>query len=220
MKKHYALLLPMVLFTCILFAQQRILSEGTIHYAIQIESGSTASKSKPTGVDQAQGLVYLKGSQSRTDLSSVLGHETIFHDARSGEATILKEYSGQKLMIKLTRDDWGHRNRKYDRLAYTELNDSRQVAGYDCKGAKARLADGTTILAYYATGLNTLNKEYDPAFRSLPGLPLYYEVQSAKMKVVYTATLVDQSPVSLSRFELPEAGYRAMPYQETIRAKE
>lgn len=201
-------------------AQQRVLSEVTLQYSIRIESGSAKSANRTDAIDQATGSVYVRGSESRSDLSSALGSESVFHDAKTNIATILKEYSGQKLRIDLAAEDWQHRNRRFDGVNFTTLGEEKQLLGYPCRKATAQLKDGTKITVFYATQVNMLNKEYDPTFRTLPGLPLWYEVSSPKMTVTYTATQVDLSPISLSRFEIPRNGYRVMPYRETIRGKE
>jgi hypothetical protein len=39
-------------------------------------------------IDQATGTVYVRGSESRTDLVSALGSESVFHDARTNVAAI------------------------------------------------------------------------------------------------------------------------------------
>ena len=201
-------------------AQQRVLSEVTLQYAIRIQADASKSATKSDGIDQATGTVYVRGSDSRMDLSSALGSESVFHDAKTNMATILKEYSGQKLRIDLTAEDWQHRNRRFDGVSFTLQSEEKTLLGYPCRKATTQLKDGTKITVFYATQLNMLNKEYDPTFKSLPGLPLWYEVASAKMNVVYSATQVDLSPISLNRFEIPRNGYRVMPYRETIRGKE
>ena len=45
--------------------------------------------------------VYLKGNNSRTDMVSPLGKEITIFNSKSDNAVILKEFSGQKLMITL-----------------------------------------------------------------------------------------------------------------------
>ena len=64
-------------------------------------------------LDGATTTVYIKGSQSRTELLSGLGTEATIHDAKSGTGVILKNYSGQKLMITFNEDDWKKKNKKY-----------------------------------------------------------------------------------------------------------
>jgi GLPGLI family protein len=213
----------LMLLLCVpveLFAQQRVLSEATIYYAIRIESGSGAAMNRSEVIDQATGTVYVRGSESRTDLVSALGSESVFHDARTNVAAILKEYSGQKLRIDLTSEDWLHRNRRFDGVTYTLLAEEKSILNQPCKKASAQLKDGSNVTVFYATQVNMLNKEYDPTFKSLPGIPLYYEVTTAKMKVIYAATQLDLTPIATSRFEIPRNGYRVMPYRETLRGKE
>ncbi len=55
---------------------------------------------------------------SRTELVSSLGREATIHDASKGTGVILKDYSGQKLMITMTAQDWAQNNSKYDGITF------------------------------------------------------------------------------------------------------
>ena len=88
----------------IVFAQKTI-AEGTIVYDMVIQTGNTTPQ-KGDALAGATTTVYLKGNNSRTDMVSSLGNETTIHNGNSGNAVILKEFSGQKLMIKLSKENW------------------------------------------------------------------------------------------------------------------
>lgn len=78
---------------------QKTIAEGIIVYDMVIQTGTAAIQGATT-------TVYLKGNNSRVEMVSALGNETTIHNAKSGAAVILKEFSGQKLMIKLTKENW------------------------------------------------------------------------------------------------------------------
>jgi hypothetical protein len=45
---------------------------------------------------------------------------------------ILKEVSGQKLLIRMNPDNWAERNRMYDGILYKNTNETKEIAGYKC----------------------------------------------------------------------------------------
>src|SRR5207302_977465 len=178
--------------------------------------------SKPQMADALDGAtttVYLKGALSRTDMVSTLGNETTIHDSKTGNAVILKEYSGQKLMITLTGENWAAKNKKYDGVTFESTDETKTIAGYICKKATAKLKDGSTIVVYYTPDLNVMNKEYDQAFKNLPGLAMQYEFESGKLKFRYTVSKINFNPVQTAKFDFPKSGYRVMTYDENQQSK-
>jgi GLPGLI family protein len=170
-------------------------------------------------LDGATTTVYIKGSQSRTELLSGLGTEATIHDAKSGTGVILKNYSGQKLMITFNEDDWKKKNKKYEGITFENTNETAVIAGYNCKKAIAKLSDGTSFVVYYTPDLTVANKDYDYQFKTLQGLPLQYEWQSGKMIFKYTLSKINFDPVSPAKFEIPKSGYRVLTFEETQKAK-
>lgn len=205
--------IPMLAIGIFSFAQ-KTLSEGTIVYAISIQTGD----SKPQMADALDGAtttVYLKGGLSRIDMVSSLGNESTIYNAQTGEAVILKEYSSQKLMITLTKDNWLAKNKNYEGVTFTNNNDTKVIDGYNCKKATAKLEDGSTIIVYYTPDLIVVNKDYDQTFKNLPGLAMQYEFQSGSLKFKYVVTRLDFTPVPIAKFDFPKSGYRVMTYDDT-----
>jgi len=195
----------------LLYAQKTI-SEGTIVYDITIQSG-TKLPQKGDAQDGASKTVYLKGSSSRTDQVTFLGNETNIHDAKSGNAVILKEFSGQKLMITLTKDNWTTKNKNFNDIKFELTNETKNINGYNTKKAIATV-NSKTFTVYYAPDLQVVNKDYDPTFANLPGLPMEYEIESGQLKFKYTVAKISFDPVLVSKFDFPKSGYRVMTYEE------
>jgi GLPGLI family protein len=193
---------------------QKIISEGTLVYNISIQTGTTEPKMADM-LDGATTTIYLKGSQSRSELVSGLGSEVTIYDSKKGSGVILKDYSGQKLMITLTKDDWDKKNSKYEGITFETSNETLDVAGYTCKKAIAKLRDGSSFVVYYTPELEVADKDYESQFKNLPGLALQYEWQSGKMKFKYTLAKVTFDVVPVSKFDIPKTGYRVMTYAET-----
>jgi GLPGLI family protein len=197
---------------------QKTISEGTITYDITVKTGNKEPQ-MADALDGATTTVYLKGGFSRTDMVSALGNEKTIHDAKKGDAVLLKEYSGQKLMITLTKENWEEKNKKYEGVKFSAGTETKTISGYLCTRATATLKDGSTITVYYANELNAMNKEYDQVFKDLPGLPMEYVFETDKLRFTYTVSKIDFSPVPISRFDYPKAGYRVMTYDESKQGK-
>ena len=195
------------------FAQKTV-SEGTLVYNISIETGSKEPQMADM-LDGATTTIHIKGGQSRSEMVSSLGSEITIHDSRSGSGIILKDYSGQKLMITLTKDDWSKKNSKYEGITFETTNETQNIAGYNCKKAIAKLKDGSAFIVYYTPELEVADKDYEYQFKTLPGLALQYEWQSGKMKFKYTLSKINFDAVPASKFEIPKSGYRVMTYGET-----
>ena len=144
-----------------------------------------------------------------------MGSEATIYNAATGSGVILKDYSGQKLMITLTPQEWEKNNKKYDGITFENTGETLDIAGFNCKKAIAKLKDGSTFTVYYTTDVNVANKNYDYQFKTLPGLAVQYEMQNGKMKFKFTLSKIDYTPVPASKFEIPKSGYRVLTYEET-----
>ncbi|HEY8389250.1 MAG TPA: hypothetical protein VIK74_11635 [Parasegetibacter sp.] len=208
------LLLAVFLISAVMVQGQRKVSEMTVTYTASISSDNK-EPAISDAFDGATTTVYLKGSLSRTEMVSTLATFVTIHDAKNGTAVSLRETSGQKLLIRMNADDWKDRNKRYDGITFTDTNETKKIAGYNCIKSVAKLSDGTTFTVYYTPDIIPENRDYDYQFRTLPGFPLEYELEMGSYHVKYTATQVNFSPVPASRFDIPKSGYREMTYEES-----
>ncbi len=213
MKIKEVLALGFFLIISISSNAQKTISEGTIIYDIFIQPKNGGAKVN-SGLAGAKSTVYLKGTLSRIDMTSSLGTETTIYNAKMGNAVILKEYSGQKLMITLTKENWLASNKKFDGIIYQNTAETKVIEGFDCKRAVAKLNDGSTISVYYTSALAPINKEYNQAFKNLPGFPLEYEFETEKLIIKYQFSSIDFGPLTSTKFDFPKSGYRVMTYDE------
>jgi GLPGLI family protein len=205
--------LLIVLLSVSLFSfSQKIISEATLLYDIVIES--TGKNEAVATSDGGTTTVYVKGAQSRSDKSSTLGKETIIQESKTGNGVILKEYSGQKLMITLNKDNWAEKNRSANDIKFEISNETAVIAGYTCKRAIANMGNGKTFVVYYSPDLLMFNKEYNATFKNLPGLVMQYEYESGATKSKYTLSKISFDPIPASKFDFPKSGYRVMTYEE------
>ena len=215
-KKTYLLTgFAMIMASMHLLAQTpKRLTEATISYDIVINTTSA----KPQGADLLDGatsVIYLKGNSSRSEMVSSLASFTTIHDARTGAAVVLQEVSGQKLLIRMTGDNWNEKNKRYDGITFTSTSESKQIAGYNCLKTIATLKDGTSFAVFYTKELLADNQDYSYQFKTLDGLPLEYELIQGSLKIKYTVSKISLNPVPASRFDIPKSGYREMTYDES-----
>jgi GLPGLI family protein len=198
---------------------QKTMSEGAIVYTLTIHKAGADSSASSIS-DTATVTEYIKGGLSRTDMRSSFGSEATIHDAKSGNAVILKEYSGQKLMITLTKENWDARNKKFDGIIFKqEDGDTVKINGYRCIKAIAQLTDVSVINVYYTTDINVLNKEYNNMFKNLLGIPVKYDISDGKYTYSYSLSKIDLTPVTSAKFDFPKSGYRVMTYEESEQYK-
>ncbi len=167
----------------------------------------------------AELTLYLKPYASRSEMKSSLGVESTVYDNRSASGYILKEYSGQKLMISMTAGNWEQKNRMYENLAFNISDETVAIGEFKCKKATASLPDGKLFTVYYDPSVQISNKKYNNAFSKLPGLPVQYELQSGDLNFKYSLVRINYDVVPQSIFEAPKSGYRVMSYEENQQLK-
>jgi GLPGLI family protein len=192
---------------------QKMITDGTVNYNVSVVNG----KDQPgiaEAFDGATLTVAIKGPMIRSDLNSKVRLQSIFFNAQSGTAVILKESGTEKYMINLSAPQWEQYNRKYTGVKFDFTNDSKTIAGYNCKKASGTLKDGSAVTVYYAVDLKPVYQGYEYVFKDLPGLPLEYEITTGTITVKYLASSFVTTPVSASRFDLPKSGYKLLDYKQ------
>jgi GLPGLI family protein len=189
---------------------QKKVAELTLVYNYSLTSAGQTSP-----LLNATHTVYLKSNKSRTELQSPQYSSSTIYDAISGSAVILRELSGQKLLIRLNPDNWEDKNKSFMGIHFENLPETKIIAGYKAEKATAATKDGYTVTVYYTRDIIPNNKEYDPLFKNLDGLPLEYELSKGESTIRYTLASINLNPVPASKFDIPTAGFREMTYDES-----
>jgi len=203
-----------ILFSFCSYAQ-KLVGEATLTYKISVESQGKAL----SGMEGAQYVVFLKGNQSRTEMTSSLGSEVTIYDAKSTQGYILKDYSSKKLLISLTNEQWQHRNKSYHDMQFINQQGSFSISGYDCKKATSTMPDGKTFTVYYTPQLILSSRDHYLAFPKLQGLAVQFELESSGTIYRYQLSGITYDPVSYNKFEIPKKGYRMITYDEINQLK-
>ncbi len=184
-------------------AQQRTVAECVVNYAVVADSNTDMSRTTK--------IVYIKGNDCRTDIISPSFTQTIFYDKTTGNAVVLREFGNNKVMTKLSKTQWIEKNKKFDGAAVTMVGDTKNILGYECKKAIIQTSDGNSITVFYATAISPSVKEFEYQFKDIPGFVLEYEeVKEGNKRIKYVATKINLSPVQISKFDVPSAGYRLL----------
>jgi GLPGLI family protein len=214
-------LISFAFFMCAIttvFAQKKI-SELTLVYDAKVITGNAEPK-MADAFDGATTTIYLKGNLSRSEMISALFSSTTIHDAKTGTAVVLREVSGQKLLIRMSNKDWMEKNDRYEGITFTNAGETKQIAGYKCLKAEAKMNDGSSFTVYYTPDIVPENKEYDYQFKNLNGLPLEYELTQRNLTIRYTVSKINLNPVPASKFDIPTSGYREMTFDESKKMRE
>jgi len=202
------------LFLCHAADAQKKVAELTLVYDATVSTGDKQPK-LADAFDGAITTVYIKGTMSRTEMTSALASFTSIHDAKTGTAVVLQEISGQKLLIRMTADNWKDKNKRYEGISFVNTSETKTIAGYKCIKAVATMKDGAAFTVYYTKDIIPENAEYDSQFKNLEGLPLEYELTQGALKIKYTVSKINMNPVPASKFDIPKNGYRELTYEES-----
>ena len=194
-------------------AQKRV-GDLTVLYNSAITSLQDSAKkiSSTTGF-------FLKGNLSRAEVNSTQFSSVTIYDSKAGSGVLLKEVNGQKLLIRMNEENWNQKNRRFMNLSFTKTSETKTIAGYFCTQAKATTPDGSEITVFYTRDLMPENKNYDPPFKNLDGLPLEYELVKGNLHIKYTLASINLNPVPASKFDIPTSGYRELTYEESLKLK-
>lgn len=206
------------LLSCTSLIAQKPINEVSLTYNISVQSTNEKTDIAKS-LEGALLTVYLKGNQSRSDMNSAIGSESNLYDNRSGKGFILKEYSGQKLMITLNKENWLQKNQYYQNLKFSIEPGEEMIAGFKCKKATAVLPNGKTFTVYFTPELVLSNNHYNNSFVQLPGVPVQFELGSGNLKFKYVLSKVSYDAIPSSKFEIPKTGYRVMTYDDNQQLK-
>jgi len=216
--KPVSLLLIILLFNLCTSSGQKAIDEVTLTYTITVTSNNEKTDISRS-FDGALLTVYLRGNQSRSDMSSSLGSESSLYDIRNSKGYILKEYSGQKLMITLNKENWKQKNQYYNNLNFITDTGEEMIAGFRCKKATAVLPNGKNFIVYYTPELILSNNQYNNSFTQLNGVPVQFELESGNLTFRYLLKKVNYDAIPSVKFDIPKGGYRIMTYEDNQQLK-
>ena len=197
-------LFPLIVcfFSCVVFqsqAQTKVIGECAITYDIQ----QIASNGDTSLIGQKQ--IFIKGNSCKTILKTPQLTQTLIFNTQQDTAIILKEIGLNKFL-------------QY--ILYTSINPVSLVAAkkndfissilnYPCASITLTWANGTSMEVTYTTAILPTVTVYEQAFKDIPGLVLNYQLTTKEgNRILYSATKVDLSPITLNVFEVNKNNYQ------------
>lgn len=218
MKTFYTFLIIITSFFSSKVFAQKTLNEVVLTYDISIQT-TKGEKQLAGALNGATLSLYLTKDKSRSEMISTPGIESTVFDNKVGKGFILKEYSGQKLMITTTSDNWDQKNQAKSKLNFDISSGIEIIAGYNCKKATAISADGKSYTVYFDPTYSIANKTYNNAFPQIQGLPVQYELASGNLIFKYSLSKLSNEGIIASKFDAPRSGFRVMTYEENQQLK-
>ena len=180
-------------------AQTKIVGECAITYDIH-----QISKTGDTSwLGQKQ--IFIKGNSCKTILKTPQLTQTLIFNTQQDTAIILKEIGLNKML---------------QCILYTSMNPVNLVSAkknsfistilnYPCASITLTWADGNTMEVVYTTDILPTVTVYEQAFKEIPGLVLNYQLTTKEgNRILYSATKVDLSPITLNVFEVNKNNYQ------------
>ena len=180
-------------------AQTKVVGECAITYDIH-----QISKTGDT-ILLGQKQIFIKGNSCKTILKTPQLTQTLIFNTQQDTAIILKEIGLNKIL-------------QY--ILYTSINPVNLVSAkknsfistilnYPCASITLTWADGNTMEVVYTTDILPTVTVYEQAFKEIPGLVLNYQLTTKEgNRILYSATKVDLSPITLNVFEVNKSNYQ------------
>jgi hypothetical protein len=209
MKKNIQLIVALLLisFPASLFAQKSV-SEGKVVFDISFNEEDMDPQMK--AMMPTESTVYFKGGKSCTELSMAMGMSSAsIYDSKTGQITALTDFMGNKTYMTM---DASKESAKQGKPSVEQTSETKTIAGYVCKKAVVKLADGSTNVVYYTDKITAGMAEIAGA-KDLGGYPMQYTIEQMGFKMTFTAKTVTAEKVSDDKFKVP-AGYKFVTQEE------
>jgi hypothetical protein len=187
---------------CVVFqsqAQTKVVGECAISYDIhQIKSNGDTSL-----VGQKQ--IFIKGNSCKTILKTPAFTQTLIFNTQQDTAIILKEMGLNKFLQYILYASMQPVN-----LVASKKNGSTStVLDYPCENIILSWADGNAMEVTYTTLIVPTVTVYEQAFKEIPGLVMRYQLTTKEgNKILYIASKVDLSPITLNVFEVNKSKFQ------------
>lgn len=211
--KKLALLLSLIVVTAlnnISFAQKAF--EGTITYGIEYED--LPEEMEPMrAMLPSETIIKIKGSKTRTEQSMGMGTSISIFDASNNTAISLIDMMGRKIAMKMDTEKENKEDlAKEDGLKIKYLDETKKIAGYNCKKAEISTeGEDEAIVIFYTEEINT--QQTKSQYEGLKGFPMQYEISAQGLNMIMKVKEINKGSVSNAEFSIPKE-YEVMTPEE------
>ncbi len=216
MKKLVLLFAVTVLTSVMSFAQ---IKEGYISYNIEVSSDEEGMEMAAIMFDGSTLDLYFGDNKARTDMAMgpMMTMITIL-DENSGDILLLMGGMLGNKAVKTTLEEMNIEEEEEPEIEIELTKDKKEIAGYKCKKAIIKNADGTEVVYWYTEDIKTASTDDKAAISKLPGQALEYSMNNNGLVMVFTATKINTSlskedKATIFSMEIPE-DYEEITYEE------
>jgi len=185
---------------------QTLPTQGVIKYIVDVSGVSDPSAAAM--MKDTKTTLTFKDGNTRVDINGSMFQTAIINANK--KSTMLFEMMGQKYKTDFTKDMQDARAMKDNSYNVELTNETKKIAGYNCKKAIVKTKDGNSYDVYYTDEIpGGLDKAFP--YQKIKGFPMEYQKDSKGVTVAYIVTSIDfTTPVSEDAFKIPD-GYEQMP---------
>ncbi|HAP02415.1 MAG TPA: hypothetical protein DCQ93_10910 [Bacteroidetes bacterium] len=189
---------------------QKIFTEGSIKYKM-----SVSGVDDPQSSAMLQNMMmtfYIKNGKTATEMDmGFVKNKTIEVDENN--YVLLMEMMGNKYKVTMNKPQMEARKNmpKDSDYEITVTNDTKVIAGYNCKKAIIKMnKDNQTFYAYFTDEIKSAASQSNSYYGKINGMLLEYSFGEKGMTMTMTADSISFDPVSDDVFTVPATGYTEM----------
>lgn len=200
--KKTAIILGLTFFSFLSLLAQDFTGSITFKYNYEGRELEANEKAQmPTAQTMTFGLGKIK-----TVINSPMGNITTIYDVATKETTLLLDYMGQKLAVVKKQDEDSKKQMEEQtkgvKIEYPD--ESKQIAGYNCKKAVVTKGD-TTITLFFAPDLKFKGANEMQIYKGIDGIVLESTspTQDEELTMKVKATKIEKRKVKKKEFKIP-----------------
>ncbi|MEW6470399.1 MAG: hypothetical protein AB1458_15915 [Bacteroidota bacterium] len=168
-----------------------------------------------TGLPKEAKYVFKK-KFTLTDITGMMGFVRVQYIADNEKKTVKQTLDlFQKLYIsEMDEKEVKARNAEFLRDITEVPGEVKEIAGYECKKARATLASGTVIDVYYTDQLGYDNINWSNPYSKLKGVLMEFQVEKYGLTMRLVAKSVTLDPVDDSEFTPKGGDFKKIPIQD------
>ncbi len=199
--KKTAIILGLTFFSFLSLFAQDFTGSITFNYSYDgRELEATEKAQMPTSQTMTFGLGKVK-----TEIISPMGNIITIYDVMTKETTMLLDIMGQKLAIIQKQEDTKKKMEEQTKGVKIDYPDeSKQIAGYNCKKAVITKGD-TTITLFFTSDLKFSGANEMQIYKDIDGIVLESTMptQDEELTMKIKATEIEKRKVKKNEFNIP-----------------
>lgn len=180
---------------------EKSLEEGTIEF-----NASVVDENHPmAGLAPGSATVKFKNNRFEIEMSTMgIFNTTFISDPGKKTLSQLVKFMDIKNACIQTETDLAKDNEDYA-LKFEETNDTKKIAGYNCKKLKATMVNDPSVTfdVYYTDELGADSLNYLGPYKAVKGMLMEYRLKKLGLEMSFTATEVKKEEIKDEIFEIP-----------------